>query len=166
MEDRPLVVSGDSAGGGLAASLGVLSQTDPSLWMDGLILLSPWLDLTVSAPSYSANAADDPLFSEQVARNAADLYLQGVNPRHPLASPLLARIESFPSTLINVGAREVLADDAVLFHEKLRSAGVQSELLTIGGMEHTAVVRSANLLGAAESFDRIAHFISRVIAAP
>lgn len=159
----PLIVGGDSAGGGLAASLGVLSQAGLAPPIAGLVLLSPWLDLTVSAPSYIQNAASDPMFSRGSAEIAAELYLQGFDPTHPLASPLLADLQSFPSTFISVGTGEVLRDDSLRFHEKLKALGGRVELLAIDGMEHVAVVRSPELAGSAQTFEAVADFIDRII---
>lgn len=161
--DAPLVVSGDSAGGGLAASLAVLGAAQGGPGIDGLVLLSPWLDLTVSAPSYAANAASDPMFSKESASIAAELYLQGFDPLHPLASPLLAPIASWPPTLVSVGTGEVLLDDSLRFHERLKAAGLPCRLSAIEGMEHVAVVRSFAMPGAAETFETLAHFVSEII---
>lgn len=157
--DGRLVLSGDSAGGGLAAALAVLG----TVRIDGLVLLSPWLDTTVTAPSFAENAASDPMFSKESADAAASLYLQGHDPRHPLASPLHASITAFPPTLISVGAGEVLRDDSRRFHNKLQAIGAPAELIVIEGMEHVAVVRDLRMPGAAETFEAIAAFIDRIV---
>lgn len=161
--DATLIVGGDSAGGGLAASLGVLCAANGGPRIDGLVLLSPWLDVRVSAASYAANAATDPLFSAESAGVAAELYLQGFDPTHPLASPLLADIVGYPPTLISVGNGEVLRDDSLLFQEKLMAAGVDSRLSAIDGMEHVAVVRGLTLPGAAETFEAVAAFVDDIV---
>ena len=157
----PLIVSGDSAGGGLAAGVAMLAAR-AGLPIAGLVLLSPWLDLTVSAPSYAANAASDPMFSRASAESGAALYLQGRDPEHPIASPLHGSLAGFPRTLISVGSGEVLADDARRFHVRLGAAGVASELSEIADMEHVAVVRSLAMPGAAETFERIVHLVSDI----
>lgn len=157
--DRPLVLSGDSAGGGLAAALAVLG----TVRIEGLVLLSPWLDTAVTAPSFAENAGSDPMFSRESAEVAAGLYLQGQDPRHPLASPLHAPITAFPPTLISVGTGEVLRDDSLRFHDKLRAIGVPSELTAVAGMEHVAVVRGLHMPGAAETFEAMAAFIDRIV---
>ena len=160
--DAPLIVGGDSAGAGLAASLGVLCAGEgPQI--DGLVLLSPWLDLRVSAKSYVINAATDPMFSAESASIAAELYLQGFDPTHPLVSPLLAEIAAYPPSLISVGTGEVLADDSLLFHAKLLAAGAVSRLSAIDGMEHVAVVRSLEMPGAAETFEAVVAFVERIL---
>lgn len=151
----PLIVGGDSAGAGLAASLGLLHPGE----IDALVLLSPWLDLRVTAASYTENAASDPMFSTESASVAAELYLQGFDPAHPLASPLLAETANYPPTLISVGTGEVLRDDSLLFHAKLLAAGIDSRLSAIDGMEHVAVVRGLGLPGSAETFEAVCQFI-------
>jgi acetyl esterase/lipase len=161
--DAPLIVGGDSAGGGLAAGLGILAAAPSAPRVDGLVLLSPWLDLRVSAPCYAGNAASDPMFSKESADIAAELYLQGFDPAHPLASPLLAPIVAFPPTLISVGTGEVLYDDARLFHDKLTAAGGTSQLSAIDGMEHVAVVRGLTLPGSAETFEAVVDFVERIL---
>jgi len=157
-DHSPLVISGDSAGGGLAASLTAMTdrlERQPA----GLVLLSPWLDLSVSNPSYAANAARDPLFSAESAQVAADLYLQGHPATDPLASPVLAAANHFPPTLINVGTGEVLLDDAVRMAARLQSAGRPVQLQRIDGMDHVAVTRGLSLPGSAETFDAVASFV-------
>ena len=162
--DAPLIVGGDSAGGGLAAALGVLCAGNNGLRIDGLVLLSPWLDVRVTAPTYASNAATDPMFSKESADIAAELYLQGFDPTHPLASPLLAEISAYPPTLISVGTGEVLADDSRLFHAKLLAAGVESRLSAIDGMNHVAVIQGLTRPGAAETFEEVVAFVERIAA--
>lgn len=157
-----LIVSGDSAGGGLAAAVAALGAAD-DVALAGLVLLSAWLDLTVSSSCYEANAATDALFSRAAAQEAADLYLQGWSAFDPLASPLFASPAGFPPAFISVGTGEVLADDSRRFHAALTAAGATSDLHEIEGMEHTAVVRGFDLPGAAQTFDRLAAFVDRIL---
>ena len=156
--DAPVILSGDSAGGGLAASLAAHAVAK-SVSLSGLVLLSAWLDLTVTSPGYQANAATDPLFSRAAAQDAADLYLQGLSPQHPLASPLFGPVRGFPPTLISIGEGEVLAEDGRRFCRRLRAAGVPATLRAIAGMEHVAVTRGLELPGAAETLAGVADFI-------
>jgi acetyl esterase/lipase len=158
----PLIVAGDSAGGGLAAALTALAAAAGAP-PDGLVCLSPWLDLSVSARSYATNAATDPLFSREAAEQAADLYLQGLAQDTPFASPMHADVGGFPPTLISAGEPEVLVDDARRFHARLRAAGVESTLSVVPGMEHTAVARSLALPGAAETFAAVTEFVSGIV---
>lgn len=158
----PRIVSGDSAGGGIAAGVAALCAGDERLRPDGLVLLSAWLDLTVTSETYKTNAAGDPLFSEASAAEAAELYLQGWAANDPLASPLFAAGAGFPPALVSVGAEEVLADDARGFARALQAAGVDARLHEIPGMEHVAVTRGMALTGAVETFEAVAAFVDGV----
>jgi epsilon-lactone hydrolase len=154
-----LIVSGDSAGGGLAAALAALCVTD-RITLAGLALLSPWLDLTVRSSSYDTNAETDPLFSTNSAQAAAQLYLQGHLNEDPMASPLFAPINSLSPAFINVGTGEVLFDDAQKMYARLLAAGVETQLHQVDGMDHVAVTRDLNLPGAAETFQKFSAFIN------
>lgn len=158
--DLPLIVMGASAGGGLAAGAALLAAQDgPAI--DGLVLLSAWLDLTVQSRAYAINAGSDPLFSKESALAANALYLQGHDPRDPLASPLFADPAHFPPTLITAGTGEVLADDA---RNLAASLGEKAELLLVPDMEHVAVTRMPDAVGAPQVFEAVARFIEARLA--
>ncbi len=159
---QPLVVSGDSAGGGLAAGLAALTYRQ-GYNLAGLALLSPWLDLTVTSGAYRTNADSDPLFSVSSATEAAALYLQGMAPTHSVASPLLVDVGGYPPTYVNVGRGEVLFDDSALLADKLREATVPVTFHPVADMEHVAVTRDRNLPGSAETYTRLREFISAAL---
>lgn len=159
----PLILSGDSAGGGIAAALALLAVEDGVTPL-GLILLSAWLDLTVSNACYEDNGPSDPLFSRDAAQAAVALYLQGAAADDPIASPLFGDPSRFPPSLINAGTGEVLAADARGLHERLAGAGVPARLHLVAGMEHVAVTRGKDLPGAAETFGAVVDFVDGLIA--
>src|SRR3546814_846767 len=57
------ILAGDSAGGGLAAALTTLAHSNGVEGPDGLILLSPWIDLSATSPTYESNGRRDQMFS-------------------------------------------------------------------------------------------------------
>ena len=161
--DAPLLVGGDSAGGGLAAALGVYAAAQGVPRLDGALLFSPWVDMTITAASFKENAESDQLFPEASAQMASDTYMQGFDLQHPIASPLFADLSGFPPAFINVGNGESLRDDSLSFHAKLQQTGVRSELLGVDDMEHVAPVRSDDLTGAAESFEAAVLFVESLL---
>lgn len=158
-----LIISGDSAGGGLAAGLTRLALAR-GMRPIGLILLAAWLDMTATASSYVENAQRDALFSLQSATDASALYLQGHSALDPLASPLHGPVIGFPPALAVVSEHEVLRDDSVRFAEALAAAGRDVSLLRIADMEHVAVTRDPTLTGAAEAFEAVVAFVERVVS--
>lgn len=57
-----IVIAGDSAGGGLTLALALYLRDHGILLPAGLVLMSPWADLTCSGESYITNFERDPQF--------------------------------------------------------------------------------------------------------
>ncbi|WOF75016.1 alpha/beta hydrolase [Parvibaculaceae bacterium PLY_AMNH_Bact1] len=122
-----LGVVADSAGGGLALAA-LIALRDEGVAMPGaMVLLGPWVDMTLSGNSILSNLENDPMVSSLEGLNMCSrLYLQGHAPTDPLASPLFADLTDLPPTLIHVGAPEILRDDSTRLATRLREAGVQA----------------------------------------
>ncbi len=156
----PLIVGGDSAGGGLALAIAVARSTPP----DGLILISPWVDKRVTSGSYDTRASTDQLFSRDSATEAGEQYLQGHDPTDPLVSPLLADLSGLPPTLVFVGSAEVLLDDSLELTRALSAADVSVDLHVEAGQQHTWMTIFPDLDASRRALDTIAAYTRRVIA--
>jgi monoterpene epsilon-lactone hydrolase len=135
-QEGPLVVAGDSAGGGLAVALVAACLLSGHAVPDGLVVMSPWVDLTLTSPTFQTRATTDQLFSHGSAVEAAQAYLQGVDPGDPLASPLFADLGGFPPTLVFAGGAESLLGDGLGLATRLVEAGVSVEAHFPAGMQH------------------------------
>ena len=122
-----IAVAGDSAGGGLTASLAVRTLAEGPT-PAALICSSPVTDLTAGSASYDTNAATDKLWSKSSAGEVAELYLAGHDPTDPEASPLFGSWEGAPPLLIQVGSIETLLDDSKRLADTAREAGVDVTL--------------------------------------
>jgi acetyl esterase/lipase len=131
-----LVLGGDSAGGGLAAALLQRLGDDGLPAPAGTVLLSPWADLRLTAPSYTANAATDGLFSLESATEAAAMYLAGHPATDPLVSPVLADWTGRPPLLVHTSTSEVLRDDALELARAAGAAGVDVRLQEYADQPH------------------------------
>jgi acetyl esterase/lipase len=118
----PIILSGDSAGGGLA--LAIAGALSPPSALAGLILISPWLDLRIVAESYERCAKTDPLFSSASAQASAADYLQGWPADDPLVSPLLGELDGLPPVCLFASSAEVLADDSLSLARQLGLIGI------------------------------------------
>lgn len=156
----PLVISGDSAGGNLAVGLCLQGAE-----ADGLMLMSPWLDLRGESEGFVRGAATDQLFSLASAKEAGETYLQGHPSDDPLASPVLADVAGFPPTFILAGGVEVLLDDSLVFANNLAKALVDVELRIIPDMQHVAPSFDIDWPGAAAGMDAMVSFLKRRFAA-
>ena len=134
--DRPVSIAGDSAGGGLAFSC-ASSLRDAGERMPACIVgFSPWVNLCTDNESYELLSELDPLLSAEVADWHSGRYLNGASANDPRVSPLFADHKDLPPTLIQIGDREVFLGDAVLMHQKLLQARVQSVLEIGSGLFH------------------------------
>lgn len=156
---QPLLLGGDSAGGNLAT---VLARHFHER-VRGVLLLSPWLDLRVTAPSYDSNSEHDRVFGRTAARQAADLYLQGLSPEDIDVSPLLASPDNMPPCWLAVGSHEVLLDDARRFAVQLSNAGRPVSLQVIDNMAHTEPVTTAASPHVEDVLVRMTDFIGRCL---
>lgn len=103
-----LAVGGDSAGANLALAA---VQAQPGV-ASALWLLSPWLDLTGSAPSIAQRAPRDPFVDPAEMPVVVQRYLGDASPHDRRASPLFGPVDALPPALVQVGQDEALFDDA------------------------------------------------------
>jgi acetyl esterase/lipase len=123
-----IVVSGDSAGGGLALAM-LLSLRDAEVRLPaGVVLFSPWTDLAATGESLRTNDDRCALFRGAKIGPGALYYLGTADPKNPLASPLYGDLKGLPPILIHVGENEVLLDDSRRLVDRARAAGVEVEI--------------------------------------
>lgn len=155
----PPIVGGDSAGGGLACALALAAAGAGLDMPQKAILLSPWVDLTVTNPTYSSRMSDL-FFPRESAAEAAGQYLQGHDATDPLASPLKGDLDGFPSTLIFASSDECLIGDALALQASLAEAGVPVETHIVPGMTHVWPVIAPALAESRAALTAIGNFLS------
>lgn len=154
-----IVIAGDSAGGGLTLALLVALRDNGTPLPRCAVCLSPWTDLTGSGDSLVTCAGKDLIIAPAAIKPAAELYLAGVDPKCPLASPLYANLENLPPILIQVGSDEVLLSDAISFGERARRAGVEIKLEVWENMQHVWQFAARFLPEARQALIEIGQFI-------
>jgi len=135
-----IVIGGDSAGGNLTLSLLIALREAGEALPAAMWLVSPWTDLTQSGASLGAKASVDPLISRDYLNGLASAFLGGRNGADPAVSPLFARLEGLPPTLIQVGSSEGLLDDSVRLAGRLGAAEVKVTLEVWPQMIHAWAV--------------------------
>ena len=130
-----IMISGDSAGGGLTfATLVVLRDKGVSLPACATAF-SPWVDLECTGESQAPGAVDDPMVATEALHDMANNYA-AADLRNPLASPLHANLSGLPPVLVFVGTREILRDDAIRIVDNAQAAGVDASLEIGEGLIH------------------------------
>lgn len=154
-------ILGDSAGGALAVSM-TLSLPEMNVPSPAaLVLLSPWLDLTLTSASIGANARRDPKLSRDWLDRTGHAYAGELRRSDPRISPLFADLATLPPTLVQVGSDEILLDDSIRFTDRAFAAGVDVELQRFDGWWHDFQTLAGSLDGAREALEDVGAFLRR-----
>lgn len=154
---RDIIVAGDSAGGNLALSLVLKLKQEGRLLPRGVILMSPWTDLTASGKSHVTRAEIDPVLNADYLKEMTSNYAAGEDLKNPLISPLFGDFTGFPPTYIQVGDNEMLLNDATMLHKRMIKANVSVKMDVFKGMWH--VFQMSPFKTAYEAMDKNAEFI-------
>ena len=123
-----IAIAGDSAGGGLVVAA-MVAIRDAGLPMPGCgWCISPWVDMEAVGETMTSKAEADPTVQKAGILDMARLYLNGADPRSPLAAPLYADLTGLAPLLIQVGACETLLDDAIRLARVAGAADVYVDL--------------------------------------
>jgi monoterpene epsilon-lactone hydrolase len=131
-----VVIAGDSSAGGLTVATMLKLREDGTPLPAGGVPISPWVDLACTGKTLETNAAVDLTATKASLQRLAGQYLQGADPRTPLASPLYADLSGLPPLLVIVGGDEALLDDSVRLARAAGMAGVDVTLYIGAGIQH------------------------------
>jgi epsilon-lactone hydrolase len=119
-----LILMGDSAGGGFALALAQKIKLDNMPQPGRIILLSPWLDLTLSNPEIARLDAADPFTGVDGLLLAGKAYAGGEDPGCYLLSPINGPLEGLGKISIFVGTKEILVADTRRLKALMEAKGV------------------------------------------
>jgi monoterpene epsilon-lactone hydrolase len=155
-------LAGYSAGGGLAIATAIEARGAGLPHPEALVVLVPWVDLTLSGASYAANRRAEPVLTRAWLADCARRYLDGRPPADPRCSPLFADLAGLPPMLIQPAGDDILLSDAERLAVRAREAGTPVELERYERMWHIFHLHAGELRTADDAFSRIAEFLDRV----
>jgi len=161
-----IVLSGDSAGAGLALSLLLALRDGGAELPAGCVLLSPWLDLTADRRTDARLVRRDILLNPAWLEACAAAYAGRAKLDHPAISPLLAAHDGLPPLLIQAGSDEVLAPDAERLAASASAAGVDVTCTRWPGMWHDFALQADLLAAARSALTQTAWFITNLTGQP
>jgi acetyl esterase/lipase len=123
-EGDDVTIAGDSAGGGLALAVALALRDRGGPQPHHLLLVAPWVDLTISTPETHEVTKTDPwlfigkmqAYAEWWAGSPDDLA-------RPEVSPALADLSGLPRALMFFGTRDSLAPGGRLLTRRAEEAG-------------------------------------------
>ena len=131
------VVMGDSAGGGLSLALCQYALEAGLPQPERAILLSPWLDVTMTDPAIEELNKLDPILEPESGRKIGRLYAGGDDPRQYRISPLYGPLEGLAPLAIFTGTRDILNADVRALARRLEHADVSYQIFEYQDMIHT-----------------------------
>ncbi len=141
-----LILMGDSSGGGFALALAQKMRNENVSQPTQIILLSPWLDITLTNPDINDIDHNDPFLGKDSLQQAGKLYAGTTNPDYYLLSPINGSLEGLGKLSIFVGSNEILVADA----RKLRSLA-EAQGIHLNYYEYAEMVHAWMFLNFSES---------------
>lgn len=101
-----------------------------------LIVMSPWVDVSMSGGPYEEYEQVDPMLGVAGLREMGKVWADDKSSKDPLVSPIFGNNVGLPNMLIFVGTHEIFYPDISKFYKKLKSASVQAQLIVGNKMDH------------------------------
>jgi len=156
----PLVLSGESAGGNLAAVTCSRARADSRMAIRSQVLLQPVLDFTLSCASMALSASEC-LVPRDDLEWYYRMYYGGSDRKSPDVSPLFAPdLAGLPAALIVTAEYDTLRDEGAKYVGLLQSAGVDVRCTCYPGMVHGFQQMAGLVTAAQDVVEEIAAFVN------
>lgn len=127
---------GDSSGGGIALALAQRAGEEGIGQPGYIVLLSPWLDATISNPEIMAIDQIDPFLGVEGMKWAGRAYARDVDPANYLVSPVYGTLQGLAPISVFIGTRDILLPDCRKLCEKAKTEGVPLDYHEYEGLVH------------------------------
>ena len=159
-DPRNIVIAGDSAGGNLTlATLHRIKAAGEPLPACA-VMLSPFVDFTLSSPSLVGNEKADPMFTLAGIVALRELYAPPERFLDASLSPMFGDFTGLPPLLLQAGSTEMLRDESARIAARAHAAGVPVEFEIWDRLPHVFQI-FRDLPQAGEAIDSIVRFVGK-----
>jgi epsilon-lactone hydrolase len=130
------ILMGDSSGGGFALALAQKMRNENMVQPNRIILLSPWLDITLANPEIDNIDSIDPFLERESLRRTGNLYAGGMDPSDYLLSPINGSLKGLGKIAVFVGSKDILVADARKLKALAEAAKISIDYYEYEGMIH------------------------------
>lgn len=131
-----IYVIGDSSGGGLALALTQKLFAERLVLPQKLILLSPWLDVSMSNPEIVPLHKKELMLYPKKLKKAGEYYADGTDVKNPLVSPINSDVRMYPEQHLFIGTHDILLADSRKYVDKAKESGINISLYEYEKMMH------------------------------
>jgi len=127
---------GDSSGGGISLALAQVLREKGLTQPGHVVLLSPWLDATLSNPEIAAIDKIDPFLGVDGMKYGGAVYARDVDPKSYLVSPVYGSLKDLAPISLFIGTRDIFFPDCRKLRDQAEAEGVRIDYREYDGMVH------------------------------
>lgn len=131
-----VVVMGDSAGGGIGLALAMRARDEDIAQPSDIVLLSPWLDATMSNPDVQKIDRFDPFLDVKGLQYLGKIYAGEADPTNYLVSPIYGSLKNLAPVTLFIGTHDVFVADCRKFKAKAEAEGIHVDYHEYESMVH------------------------------
>jgi acetyl esterase/lipase len=131
-----LLFMGDSAGGGMALSLAMQVRDAALPQPEELVLICPWVDVTMENADIAAYAKKDPVLEQEMLAHLGALWAGDLSTTDAIVSPLYGDLSGLGRITLFTTTGELLYPDILRLDQALTAAGVDHTTITVDNMFH------------------------------
>jgi epsilon-lactone hydrolase len=138
-----LVVMGDSAGGGMGLALAMRARDEGIEQPSDVILLSPWLDVTMTNPEALDVDRFDPFLDLEGLRYLGEIYAGDTELTNYLVSPIYGSLQNLAPLTVFIGTHDLFVADCRKLEARAQAAGVEIDYHEYDSMIHVWMLISS-----------------------
>lgn len=131
-----ITIMGDSSGGGISLALVQRLREDGHPQPGHVVLLSPWLDATLSNPEIAEFDKIDPFLGVEGLKYGGEVYARDVDPKSYIVSPVYGSLKDLAPVTLFIGTRDILYPDCRKLRDKASAEGVRLDYREYDQMVH------------------------------
>lgn len=136
VSSKDILFMGDSAGGGLALALAQKQRNEGTPSSSQLILICPWLDITLSNPQIKEYEKKDPVLRAKCFVLVPKFWSGKSTPDHYLLSPINGSLEGLPKISLFIGTHDILYPDCQKFRSLMKQKNISINYFEYPKMFH------------------------------
>ncbi len=138
-----LVVMGDSAGAGMGLALAMRARDEGSAQPSQIVLLSPWLDVTMTNPEAEKIDRLDPFLDIEGLKYMGRIYAGATDPKSYLVSPLYGSLRDLAPVTLFIGTHDLFVADCRKFKAKAEAENLPLDYHEYESMVHVWMLMSS-----------------------